>query len=289
MKVNPSGSSEVLLSICCLTYNHANFIEQAIEGFLAQKTDFLYEVLIHDDASTDGTTAIIQSYQARFPEIIKPIIQKENQWSKGLRAVSATYNFPRAKGKYIAICEGDDFWTDPYKLQKQVDFLENNPDYVACVHGAHFFNESLNSMILTKFNKVQKDFDLNLFKILNELGNVYPSCSIVMRNTPPFYPKDLLIFPSGDLTLIIFLKLKGKIRFMKGLWATYRIHPNGVYQGEKHGLKNIIKNRYLIQKYYSNLSKKLPKSSTRRLLFLFKVKNYLSIMYLKMKILVKPT
>jgi len=288
MKVNPSGSSEVLLSICCLTYNHANFIEQAIEGFLAQKTDFLYEVLIHDDASTDGTTAIIQSYQARFPEIIKPIIQKENQWSKGLRAVSATYNFPRAKGKYIAICEGDDFWTDPYKLQKQVDFLENNPDYVACVHGAHFFDESLSTRVESKFEKVKEDFDLDLFKIFHESGGVYPSCSIVMRNNPPFYPKDLLIFPSGDLTLIIFLKLKGKILFMKGLWATYRIHPNGVYQGENRSIKNIIKNRYLIQEYYSNLSKELPKS-TRRLLLIFKVKNYLSILYLKMKLLVRSS
>ncbi|MCR9083141.1 MAG: glycosyltransferase, partial [Cyclobacteriaceae bacterium] len=232
---------------------------------------------------------IILDYQKKYPDLIKPIFQEKNLWSQGTRALSATYNFPRAQGKYIAICEGDDFWTDPYKLQKQVDFLENNPDYVACVHGAHFFDESLNSIILTKFNKVQKDFDLNLFKILNELGNVYPSCSILMRNTPPFYPNDLLIFPSGDLTLIIFLKLKGKIRFMKGLWATYRIHPNGVYQGEKHGIKNIIKNRYLIQEYFSKLSKKLPKSSTRGLLFLFKVKNYLSIIYLKMKILVKPT
>lgn len=278
-----------LVSISCLTYNHGKFLKEALDGFLIQKTDFSFEILIHDDASTDDTVQIILDYQKKYPDLIKPIFQEKNLWSQGTRALSATYNFPRAQGKYIAMCEGDDFWTDPYKLQKQVDFLECNPEYVACVHGAHFFDESLNSRVETKFEKVKEDFDLDLFKIFHESGGVYPSCSIMMRNTPPFYPKELLRFPSGDLTLIVFLKMKGKIRFMKGLWATYRIHANGVYQGENRSIKNIIKNRYLIQEYYSNLSKKLPKSSTRRLLFIFKVKNYLSIMYLKMKVLVKPT
>ena len=86
-----------------------------------QKTDFPFEILIHDDASTDGTADIIREYEAKYPDIIKPIYQTENQYSKGIK-VSQVYQFPRAKGKYIALCEGDDYWTDPYKLQKQVDF-----------------------------------------------------------------------------------------------------------------------------------------------------------------------
>lgn len=277
-----------LVSISCLTYNHGKFLKQTLEGFLMQKTEFLFEVLIHDDASCDDTIAIIGSYQAKYPQIVKPIFQDKNLWSQGKRALSATYNFPRARGKYIAMCEGDDYWTEPTKLQQQVDFLESHPNYIACVHGAHFFDENTQTQAASKFENITEDFDLEMMKIFNESGGVYPSCSILMRNQPPFYPIELLRFPSGDLTLIVFLRLKGKIRFMKGLWATYRIHSNGVYQGEEKSLKNMIKNRYLIQEYYHNLAKKLP-ITTRNLLYLFKMKNYLSIQYLKGKSLFKHT
>lgn len=276
------------VSISCLTFNHGEFIEEALEGFLMQQTDFNFEILVHDDASTDGTVEIIKSYQKKFPELIKPVFQEKNLWSQGIRALSATYNFPRAKGKYIAMCEGDDFWSDPKKLQNQVDFLDANPTYEACVHGAHFYSEDQKSRVFSKFEKKSNDFDLSLYKIFNESGGVYPSCSILMRNLPPFYPKELLRFPSGDLTLIIFLKHKGKIRFLNGMWATYRIHSNGVYQGETRNLKNIIKNRFIIQEYYSSLSEKLPFPS-RSLLQVFVLKNYLSTLYLKLKSLVKPT
>lgn len=88
---------------------------------MQQKTNFPIEVLIHDDASTDGTQDIIREYEKKYPNIVKPIYQKENQYSKGVK-VSLVYNYSRARGKYIALCEGDDYWTDPYKLQKQVDF-----------------------------------------------------------------------------------------------------------------------------------------------------------------------
>ena len=117
-----------LVSICCLAFNHEPYIRKCIEGFLMQKTCFSFEVLIHDDASTDKTAEIIREYEAKYPKIVKSIYQSENQYSKGIK-VSQIYQFPRAKGKYIAICEGDDYWTDPLKLQKQVDFLEKNEDY----------------------------------------------------------------------------------------------------------------------------------------------------------------
>lgn len=117
-----------LVSIGCITYNHEKYIRDAIKGFLMQKTTFPFEILIHDDASTDGTADIIREYEKKYPDKIKPIYQMENQYSKGI-PISATYQFPRARGKYIALCEGDDYWTDPYKLQKQVDFLEKNIDY----------------------------------------------------------------------------------------------------------------------------------------------------------------
>ena len=121
-----------LVSISCITYNHEPYIVQALNGFLMQKTSFPFEVLVHDDASTDRTADIIREYEKKFPKIIKPIYQKENQYSKGFTSVTATWNFPRAQGKYMALCEGDDYWIDENKLQMQVDFLEHNPDYGLC-------------------------------------------------------------------------------------------------------------------------------------------------------------
>ena len=131
-------NSEPLVSICCLTYNHAPFIKECLDGFLRQKTDFPIEILIHDDASTDGTDGIIRDYTERYPELFFPIYEVENQYSKGFSlapsVMDITHNYSRARGKYIAYCEGDDYWTDPYKLQKQVDFLETHQNYSVCWH-----------------------------------------------------------------------------------------------------------------------------------------------------------
>src|SRR5690606_24868156 len=115
-----------LVSICCITYNHVKYIRQCLDGFLIQKTNFSYEIIVHDDASTDGTAEIIKEYVKRFPNIFIPICQTENQHSKGIRGVFAKFVFPKSNGKYIAMCEGDDYWTDPLKLQKQVDILESD-------------------------------------------------------------------------------------------------------------------------------------------------------------------
>lgn len=118
-----------LVSICSITYNHAPYIRECLDGFLMQKTTFPFEIIIHDDCSTDGTDEIIREYAKKYPDIIKPIFETENQYSKGVRGMFTKYCYPQAEGKYIALCEGDDYWTDPLKLQKQVDFLEEHPDY----------------------------------------------------------------------------------------------------------------------------------------------------------------
>src|SRR5688572_19782896 len=113
-----------LVSVSCMTYNHAPYIRQCLDPTLNQQTKFAFEIVIHDDASTDGTKEIIEEYAARYPGIIVPLFQKENQYSKGIRGLPSRFNYPRCRGRYIAICEGDDYWTDPLQLQKQVDFLE---------------------------------------------------------------------------------------------------------------------------------------------------------------------
>lgn len=123
-----------LVSICCITYNHAQFIRKCLDGFLMQQTDFPIEILIHDDCSTDGTTEIIREYETKYPDLIFPLYEEENQYSRGVAGKMDLYNYRRARGKYIAYCEGDDYWTDSQKLQKQVDFMEANPEYSVCFH-----------------------------------------------------------------------------------------------------------------------------------------------------------
>jgi glycosyltransferase involved in cell wall biosynthesis len=106
-----------------------------------QKTTFPIEILIHDDCSTDGTDAIIKEYAEKYPDIIKPLFETENQYSNGYRGkMDITFNYSRSQGKYIATCEGDDYWTDPLKLQKQVDFMETNPEYSVCFHRCKHYN-----------------------------------------------------------------------------------------------------------------------------------------------------
>ena len=117
-----------LLSICCIAYNQEDYIENTIQGFLIQKTNFRYEIIIHDDASDDNTGNIIRKYAKEEPDLFIPIYQVENKYSKMIKPLQ-NFVFPKVQGKYIALCEGDDYWTDPYKLQKQIDFLESNPGY----------------------------------------------------------------------------------------------------------------------------------------------------------------
>ena len=116
----------IMVSICCITYNQEKYIKDAIEGFLMQKTNFLFEIIIHDDASTDKTADIIREYQQKYPDKIRTILQKENQYKKGVR--NSYTVFKEAKGKYIAFCEGDDYWIDENKLQKQVNYMEEHED-----------------------------------------------------------------------------------------------------------------------------------------------------------------
>ena len=128
---------EIKVSVVCNAYNHELYIRDALEGFVIQKTNFAFEVLIHDDASTDKTADIIREYEAKYPGIIKPIYQTENQYTKG--GVSR-FQAPRIKGKYVALCEGDDYWTDPLKLQKQYDAMEAHPEIDICAHAAIMVN-----------------------------------------------------------------------------------------------------------------------------------------------------
>ncbi len=132
-----------LVSIRCMVFNHEKYIEQCLDGLLMQVTDFPFELIVHDDCSTDSSAYIIQKYAEKFPKIIKPVLQKENQHSKGIDVVS-TQLIPMMTGKYIAFCEGDDYWIDESKLQKQVDYMELHPECGLCFTDFNIFCQDTN-------------------------------------------------------------------------------------------------------------------------------------------------
>lgn len=153
---------EYKVSICCLAYNHSKYIRQALESMIHQKTDFNFEIIVLDDASTDGTQDIIREFCEKYPDIVKAVFQTENQFSKGVPIVNAIF-YPRAQGKYIAYCEGDDYWTDMCKLQTQADFLDKHPEYVACSHECWEVDENGKKITDYYFNGCYKEhYDLKL-------------------------------------------------------------------------------------------------------------------------------
>lgn len=210
-----------LVSINCITYNHEKYIRQALDSFLMQKTNFKYEILIHDDASTDNTAEIIREYCKKYPNVIKPILQKENQQSKGIKKISYKFNHLRAQGKYIAICEGDDYWIDPYKLQKQIDYLESNPECGMCFHAANIVNSD------NKIKKNIRPFTMNKVCSTEDIiiggGGLCPTQSIVYRkqvfdDAPQFY----FDAPVGDYPLQIITASKQYSYYIDDVMSSYR-------------------------------------------------------------------
>ena len=222
-------NSDIMVSICCITYNHEKYIKDALEGFLNQKTNFNFEILIHDDASIDNTANIIREYENKYPNIIRGIYQTENQYSKNNK-IAETFLFPMARGKYIALCEGDDYWIDNNKLQKQVNFLEENEEYSLVVHPSLCENQVSNERYKMKSFNTDKSLDLREF--LEEYYHVAPkvlfqTSSLVFRGK---YIKELLIEKPqfnyncnvGDIPLELFLANKGKIYFFNSFMSVYR-------------------------------------------------------------------
>jgi len=236
---NILNSNYPLVSISCTTYNHKNYIRDAIEGFLKQKAKFQFEILLHDDASTDGTNEIIKEYEHKYPDLIFPVYQKENQYSKGV-VISPTFNWPRARGKYIALCEGDDYWTDPYKLQKQVELLERRSDCSACFTNALVYNEIINTQ--RKFILNLKEGILSDRDIFMKGGGLYPTASLVFRREAINYDDYRNINELfGDEILIMALAMNNKIYFIDEITCVYRRWEGGVYS------KNSMNKMYLVK------------------------------------------
>jgi glycosyltransferase involved in cell wall biosynthesis len=210
-----------LVSIVCHSYNHELFIDNALDSFLMQETTFPFEIIVHDDASLDGTQAIIKRYQKLYPNIIKPILQAQNIYSKAERPTM--YTFSRARGKYIAFCEGDDFWSDQKKIEQQACFLEKNPDYVICYTGSIGFRD--NRVIDGFSHGARKDLSaLELRKAVSI--STLTACFRNVLDSPP----ELALITYGDKFIWSRLGKHGKGKFMGNIQPSfYRIHPGGVH------------------------------------------------------------
>lgn len=214
-----------VVSIICCTYNHEPFIRQCLDGFMMQKTDFSFEVLIHDDASTDNTAEIIREYELKYPDKIFPIYATENKYSKGIDIFSQIL-LPKAKGKYIAICEGDDYWTDPLKLQKQVDFLERNQDYILCSHMCDRLDNETGEY---KSNSSNQDITYSLSDLLN--GEWYYQTLSVLFRRNSLSMNSIMKYEVVTDTVLIYelLRFGGYGMLFKDAMGVYRWHSSGVW------------------------------------------------------------
>ena len=250
-------SNQIMVSICCLAYNHEPYIRKCLDGFIMQKTNFKYEVLIHDDASTDQTANIIREYESKYPDIIKPIYQTENQHSKGV-AISRKFQYPRAKGKYIAFCEGDDYWTDDNKLQKQVDFLEKNPEYSICVHQATLHNCTNGTDSIVTNQLTDKEYSLE--EVVFGQGGLFATNSIVMlKENCIQMPECFKAKGFGDFQLVIYSTIIGKCYYLSDNMSVYNYQSIGSWTARfsnnqsfhiEH-LKNLIQLLNSINNYYN--------------------------------------
>lgn len=232
------NSVKPLVSIICCAFNHGQYIRQCLEGFLIQKTDFAFEVLVHDDASSDDTAAIISDYEAKYPHIFKPVYQKQNQFSLGIK-IWPGYQFPRVMGRYVAICEGDDYWTDQYKLKEQVDFLEKNGNFTACFTNAEILNETDNSRRIY-LNGLAEGKIPSETAILRG-GALYPTASVVFRYSPRI-PELFKMIPelNGDNLLIMILAMQGDIYYFNRITCTYRVWEGGVYSSVMNDIRTTL-------------------------------------------------
>jgi glycosyltransferase involved in cell wall biosynthesis len=213
-----------LVSICCLTYNHENFIAMSLDSMLTQETDFPFEIIIRDDCSTDNTTKIVREYAEKFPHIISTILETENQFSKGVNPFIPTYD--KSVGKYIAILEGDDYWRDDSKLQKQVAFLDNNKDYILSYNNSIVIDEN-NQLVKKIRNPSPKDYTSDQMLCAEAY---IPTNTVLFRKVISLSQEQFRNTLNGDTVLWHLLGRYGKSKYQNDIiHAAYRVHSGGIW------------------------------------------------------------
>lgn len=215
-------NENILVSVVCDVYNHEPYLRQCFDGFVMQKTNFKFEVLVHDDASTDKSAEIIIEYTNKYPDIFKPIIQKENQYSKGV-SIWKTYQFPRVQGKYIAICEGDDYWISKDKLQKQIEVLQRyNCCSMVCTRTCYFSQRQMR--YVSENRCLKKTGFLECKNVILKGGEYISTASICFKKEVldkyPLYCRKCYI---GDYPLQIMCAMKGKVYYIDEKMTVYRM------------------------------------------------------------------
>jgi len=211
------GSSRPAISILCTTYNHERYIAQALQGFLCQDSPYPFEILVHDDASTDRTQDIIRDWQARYPRIIKPVLQTENQLSRGGRPLASL--MARAEGDYIATCEGDDYWIAPHKLRQQVGFLMAHPDVSCSAHNYYLFVET--SLTVRPWSKIGRDFFVSQRQLMAAQMLIWLP-TLVFRKTFTTLPPERALAAFGDQFLVSYLGTMGRCAYFETLTGAVR-------------------------------------------------------------------
>lgn len=237
-----------LVAIRSITYNHEPYIRDALEGFVMQKTNFPFVAIVHDDASTDGTASIIHEYAEKYPDIILPIYETENQYSKKNGSVTRIMNEAGKKtgAQYIAICEGDDYWTDPLKLQKQVDFLESHPDYGMCYTKVQRYNQK-EKKITEVWGGPNETFEDLL------LRNTVPTLTTMFRTDlyriylQTIHPENKN-WNMGDYPIWLFISLNSRVSFMPEITGVYRELP------ESASHTKLIDKKYKFNKCYKSIA-----------------------------------
>ncbi|MBK2297078.1 MULTISPECIES: glycosyltransferase family 2 protein [Francisella] len=223
-----SEDAKPLLSVYCATYNHEKYISQAIDSFLMQETDFPFEIIINDDCSKDNTAKIVSEYYAKYPNIIRPIFQTENQNSIGLTPF-VDIMMPISKGRYIATCEGDDYWTDPLKLQKQVDFLESHPNFMGCVHATRIVEEYEETLDIIPHNAHKAD--VFTFENYSKAECYFHTSSCVYRYESKYKSQvdEYFKYACGDWYFSMVFSSFGPIKYIDEVMSVYRIHGQGMW------------------------------------------------------------
>jgi glycosyltransferase involved in cell wall biosynthesis len=243
-----------VVSVLCNTFNQKMYIEDAFRGFLIQKTDFVFEVIVHDDASTDGTSEIVREYAKLYPKIFKPVIQTKNQYSKGKRIVLLSAEY--ALGEYFAICEGDDFWIYEDKLQQQYDALLKHPEIKLCFTSAFGLRNDGTTQEIANYGNEEKIISLS--KVIRGGGSFMPTVSLffhrdVINNMPSWF-KDA---PVGDYYIQIIGSMSGSLYFPSKT-ALYRLMAIGSWSESRAAVskEKVITEIYLHEKILDKIEMK---------------------------------
>ena len=252
-----------MVSVVCLTYNHAGYIRDALEGFVAQRAPWRFEVIVHDDASADGTAETVREYERRYPELIRGVYQTENRYSQGVD-IPRTFLYPLIRGRYVALCEGDDYWTDPHKLEKQVAALEAHPEVDICAHRAL---QTRDGRPMGHVAPAWRDGVISAKRVILGGGNFVATASLLCRRETYLQRTPMREILANDYSLQIQGSLRGGLYYLHDCMSVYRKGTPGSWSARKGSLSEafVQKRREMLEALDAYTEGRYRRSIRRRL------------------------